>query len=228
VWFRTVTNTIVAFLFSFLLPATDFTFLDQLDRQLLRSSRFCNREGNFSWCRRSFRRLLWSVEGTALAAALKMHPLFWNKKRLHWVFGSRRLDTTILPETSGIKYPVTQRDIPEQQIPLLDCLILKAKAQRSFDRSTWRNIPELNLQQHRCENLNPLKPNDYYSGRTAPLNSKCCILYIYSTNIGTEYFKHGIYSPFFPLQNAICFINLTYLVPVLFTFYIQGVLKLKT
>jgi len=23
------------------------------------------------------------------------------------------------------------------------------------------------------------------------------ILYIYSTNIGTKYFKHGIYSPFF-------------------------------
>ena len=46
-------------------------------------------------------------------------------------------------------------------------------------------------------------------------------------NIGTEYFKHGIYSPFFPLQNAVCFIILTYLVPELFTFYIQGVLKLK-
>ena len=53
------------------------------------------------------------------------------------------------------------------------------------------------------------------------------ILYIYSTNIGTEYFKYVIYSPFFPLQNAVCFIILTYLVPVLFTFYIQGVLKLK-
>ena len=54
------------------------------------------------------------------------------------------------------------------------------------------------------------------------------ILYIYSTNIGTEYFKHGIYSPFFfPLQNAVCFIILTYLVPVLFTCYIQGVLELK-
>ena len=48
--------------------------------------------------------------------------------------------------------------------------------------------------------FNPLTPNDPYSGRTAPLTSKLCILYIYSTNIGTEYFKHGIYSPFFLLK----------------------------
>jgi len=46
-----------------------------------------------------------------------------------------------------------------------------------------------------------------------------CILYIYSTNIDTEYFKHSIYCPFFfSLQNAICFIILTHLVPVLFNF----------
>ena len=75
--------------------------------------------------------------------------------------------------------------------------------------------------------FNPLTPNDLYMSRTAPLTSKRCILYIYSTNIGTEYFKHALYSPFFSLQNAVCFIMLTSLVPVLFTFYIQGVLKLK-
>jgi len=51
--------------------------------------------------------------------------------------------------------------------------------------------------------------------------------FIYSTNMGTEYFKHGIYSPFFPHQNAVCFIILTCLVPVLFTLYIQSVPKFK-
>ena len=45
--------------------------------------------------------------------------------------------------------------------------------------------------------LHPLTPNDPYRGRTAPLTSKRCILNVYSTNIGTEYFKHGIYCPFF-------------------------------
>ena len=78
------------------------------------------------------------------------------------------------------------------------------------------------------ESINPLKPNDLCMSRTAPLASKRCILYIYSTNIGTEYFKHALYSPFFfSLQNAVCFIMLNSLVPVLFTFYIQDVLKLK-
>jgi len=60
---------------------------------------------------------------------------------------------------------------------------------------------------------------DPYKGR--------CILYIYSTNIGTEYFKHGIYSTFFFLfQNAVCFIILTYLVPVLFLILAHFVYKM--
>ena len=44
-------------------------------------------------------------------------------------------------------------------------------------------------------------------GRTAPLTSKLSILYIYSTNIGTEYFKHGIYSPLFYFSNCSLFHN---------------------
>ena len=74
--------------------------------------------------------------------------------------------------------------------------------------------------------INLSTPNDDYSG-TAPLTSKCCILYIYSTNIGTEYFKHGIYCTFFPLQNAVCFINLTYLVPVIIHILYTECAKIK-
>jgi len=36
-----------------------------------------------------------------------------------------------------------------------------------------------------------------------------------------------MYSPFVSLQNAVCFIILICLVPVLFTFCMQGVLKFK-
>ena len=53
--------------------------------------------------------------------------------------------------------------------------------------------------------------------------------YIFIQQICVLYNLNMVYTLrfFFPLQNAVCFINLTYLVPVLFTFNIQGVLKLK-
>jgi hypothetical protein len=54
-----------------------------------------------------------------------------------------------------------------------------------------------------------------YIGRTAPLTSRRCILYIYSTNIRTEYFKHAhtlrfSSSKFHLFHNAIFFCFLYY------------------
>ena len=67
--------------------------------------------------------------------------------------------------------------------------------------------------------FNPLAHNDVYIRRTAQLTSRLYILIISSTNILTEYFKHAAHSPFFFfLQDAIYFIVLSFLVPVLFTF----------
>ena len=52
--------------------------------------------------------------------------------------------------------------------------------------------------------INRLTPKDPYMGRTAPLTSKRCI---YSTNIGTECFKHALYSPFFLSSKCSLFHN---------------------
>ena len=51
--------------------------------------------------------------------------------------------------------------------------------------------------------VNPLTPNDPYRGRTAPLTSKSFILYIYSTNIGTEYLN-TVYTLSFFFSSSKC------------------------
>jgi len=77
------------------------------------------------------------------------------------------------------------------------------------------------------EMLNRFTRNDPYMGRTAPLTSKRCILYIYSTNIGTEYFKHAPYSPFFFSSKCSLFHNANFFGSCIIHILYTGVLKCK-
>ena len=64
------------------------------------------------------------------------------------------------------------------------------KAQSVLLTSPHQRRRALNINYHAVssEQVNRLTPNDLYMSPTTPLTSKRCILYIYSTNIGTEYF----------------------------------------
>ena len=75
--------------------------------------------------------------------------------------------------------------------------------------------------------INPLKPNDPYRCRTAPLTSKHYILYIYSINIGTEYFKHGISPPFFSSSKCSSFHNFNVFGSCIIRILYTGCAKIK-
>ena len=78
--------------------------------------------------------------------------------------------------------------------------------------SQYFSFPPVSIitQMLRNHHLNHLTPNDHFSGRTAPLTSRCCIFFIYSTNIRTEYFKHVAYSLFFSSSKCRLFHNATF------------------
>jgi hypothetical protein len=75
--------------------------------------------------------------------------------------------------------------------------------------------------------INRLMPNDPNIGRTAPLTSKVCILYIYSTNEGTEYFKQALYSPFFLSSKFSLFHNANLLASCIIHILYTGCAKIK-
>jgi hypothetical protein len=92
-----------------------------------------------------------------------------------------------------------------------------------------RSVPDTILTMNiHCSSLSfyPLRTVRPIYRTGVPLLSRCCILYIFSTNISIEYFKHAAHSPFFSSKCRL-FHNATFLVPVLFTFYIQDVLNLN-
>jgi hypothetical protein len=72
--------------------------------------------------------------------------------------------------------------------------------------------------------INPEKPWVLYIGRAYSFPPNVAFYIYFLTNICTDYFKHAAHSPFFSSECRL-FHNTTFLVRVLFTFYIQRVLK---
>ena len=103
---------------------------------------------------------------------------------------------------------------------------------RNIDKMWWKvqwiNVVRPDEKNKKDGNkINPLTPNDPYRSHTAPLTSKVAF-YLFIQQIYVLNILNMVYTlRFFALQNTVCFIILTYLFPVLFIFYIQGVLKLK-
>jgi len=74
--------------------------------------------------------------------------------------------------------------------------------------------------------FNPLTPNDHYSGRYAPLTSKRCLFYIYSTNIGINILKM-VYNLHFFSSNCSLFHNYNLFGSCFIRILYTGVLKYK-
>jgi hypothetical protein len=119
----------------------------------------------------------------------------------------KKLSTTVIQTSQLMAY----------KVKIAVCSEIRTK----HSTQSERHVEFLNV-------YNPLKPKDLYMSRTAPLTSKRCILYIYSTNVGTEYFKHALYSPFFFLSSKCSlFLNAKCFGSCIIHILCTGVLKLK-
>ena len=98
------------------------------------------------------------------------------------------------------------------------CVCVYVSMCTTFPFPVQINTPRRQLLVYQQHEINPLAPNNVYISPISQLISSRCILNIYSTKILTAYFKHAAHSPFFSLQNAVYFIMLSFLVPVIFTF----------
>ena len=79
---------------------------------------------------------------------------------------------------------------------------------------SWNNPIDLLINK-----INPLKTKDLKRRRNAQLTFRCCILYIFSTNMHTEYFKLAAKSPCF------FFFKMPFISQCYFCFYIIEILN---
>jgi hypothetical protein len=154
---------------------------------------------------RSFHRR-YAVYRTYSLLSLRHWDLWFDSTRYEYVGRYTFLCAPVIGSGLGVAQTAVKEVKVNNGMPLaaLDCIAQTQSIVQNYMPTTMVYSPILSV---RSNNVNPLKPNDTYRGRTAPLTSKRCVLYIYSTNIGTEYFKHSIYSPFFPSSKCSLFHN---------------------
>ena len=112
----------------------------------------------------------------------------WLKRSQMSISGSCLHGRTTLPQQHrGCVHFTGACSVPTQTTRVKQCHL----SLQSTCSVLYRLFVQSRLQ-HTSSRVNPLTPNNLYMSRTAPLTSKRCIWYMYSTNVGTEYFKHAL------------------------------------
>ena len=132
-----------------------------------------------TWCVWVMQWLSWShplCHGSQLSNALVvMVTRACSLKRAWWGQRNNVHNTSKMLPSTQLNFEHKMQRNTHQMTALVTCLSAANCAQTCISRSPLY--------------LNHLTPNGHYMGHTAQLTSRCCILYIYSTNIRTEYFK---------------------------------------